>query len=95
MSLDYRGEDFTATATVANPDLINGSGVMVLHYLQSITTNLALGAEIAYQAGTQIPGGEIAILSAAARLVPFISIKIFIYSEQRFVQFVISSKAAV
>lgn len=67
MSLDYRGEDFTATATVANPDLINGSGVMVLHYLQSITTNLALGAEIAYQAGTQIPGGEIAILSAAAR----------------------------
>lgn len=67
MSLDYRGDDFTATATVANPDLINGSGVLVLHYLQSITNNLALGAEIAYQAGAQIPGGEIAILSAAGR----------------------------
>lgn len=53
--------------TVANPDLLNGTGVGVLHYLQSITTNLALGAELAYQAGPQIPGGEIAILSAAAR----------------------------
>lgn len=67
MSLDYRGDDFTATATVANPDIINGSGVAVLHYLQSVTSNLALGAELAYQAGPQIPGGEIAILSAAAR----------------------------
>ncbi|KAH0819666.1 hypothetical protein GEV33_003125 [Tenebrio molitor] len=59
--------DYTASVTVANPDIIAGSGVMVLHYLQAVTPRLALGSELAYQKGPGIPGGEIALLSAAAK----------------------------
>lgn len=67
LTTDYRGKDFTASLTVANPDLINESGVAVAHYLQSVTRNLALGGELAYQYGRQVPGGEIAVLAAAGR----------------------------
>lgn len=66
-SLDYRGDDYTATVTLGNPNIFTNSGVVVLHYLQSVTQNLALGAELAYQRGPQVPTGEIAVLSAAAR----------------------------
>lgn len=65
--MNYKGDDFTASCTVANPDIINGSGVVVLHYLQSVTSKLALGSELAYQKGTGIPGGEIALLSIASK----------------------------
>lgn len=65
--MNYKGSDYTASMTVANPDLINGSGVVVLHYLQAITSSLALGSELAYQRGSAIPGGEIALLSVAAK----------------------------
>lgn len=67
--MHYRGSDYTASMTVANPDIISGSGVVVLHYLQAVTSRLALGTEIAYQKGPGIPGGEIALLSAAAKSV--------------------------
>ncbi|KAG5891690.1 hypothetical protein JTB14_021160 [Gonioctena quinquepunctata] len=67
LTLNYRGSDYTASCTVANPDIINGSGVVVLHYLQAVTSRLALGSEIAYQKGPGIPGGEIALLSAAGK----------------------------
>ena len=36
-SLDYTGQDFTASATLANPDIITGSGVLAVQYLQSMT----------------------------------------------------------
>ncbi|XP_066600800.1 mitochondrial import receptor subunit TOM40 homolog 1 [Prorops nasuta] len=67
MTSDYRGDAFTASVTVGNPDLINGSGIMVLHYLQSITSSLSLGGELAYQRGPGIPGGQITVVSAAGR----------------------------
>lgn len=67
LTTNYRGHDYTASCTVVNPDIINSSGVVVLHYLQSVTTRLALGTELAYQKGPGIPGGEIALLSAAAK----------------------------
>jgi mitochondrial import receptor subunit TOM40 len=67
LTTDYRGSDFTASLTVGNPNLINNSGVFVSHYLQSVTQKLALGAELAYQYGPAVPGGEIAIVSGAAR----------------------------
>lgn len=67
LTLNYKGSDYTASCTVANPDIINGSGVVVLHYLQAVTARLALGSELAYQKGPGIPGGEIALLSAAAK----------------------------
>ena len=36
-TLDYTGKDFTASATLANPDILSGSGVLALQYLQSMT----------------------------------------------------------
>ncbi|KAJ8910017.1 hypothetical protein NQ315_003983 [Exocentrus adspersus] len=67
LTLNYKGYDYTASCTIANPDIISGSGVLVLHYLQAVTSKLALGSELAYQKGPGIPGGEIALLSAAAK----------------------------
>ena len=66
-STDYRGRDFTSSLTMANIDLINDTGVIVGHYLQSVTPRVALGAELAYQYGAQVPGGQIAILSVAGK----------------------------
>ncbi|EAT41347.1 AAEL007001-PA [Aedes aegypti] len=67
LTTDYKGQDFTASLTVGNPNILNNSGVMVAHYLQAVTNKLALGGELAYQYGPQVPGGQIAIMSAAAR----------------------------
>lgn len=67
LTTDYRGKDYTASFTVGNPDIINESGVFVAHYLQTVAPRLALGAEIAYQYGAQVPGGEIAVVSLAGR----------------------------
>lgn len=67
LSTDYRGDDFTATLTVGNPNLINNSGVIVAHYLQAVTKKLALGGELAYQYGQNVPGGQIAVVSAVAK----------------------------
>lgn len=48
-------------------DMVSSLGLLVAHYLQRITPSLALGAEIMYQRGQQVPGGEIAIMSLAGR----------------------------
>ncbi|KAL1516122.1 hypothetical protein ABEB36_000043 [Hypothenemus hampei] len=67
LTLNYKGNDYTASLTMANPDIINNSGVVVMHYLQAVTSRLSLGTELAYQRGPAVPGGEIALLSAAAK----------------------------
>ncbi|CAG2180040.1 unnamed protein product, partial [Oppiella nova] len=67
LTTDYRGRDFTASLTLGNIDLINSSGVAVLHYLQNVSERVALGGELAYQYGPQVPGYEIAALSLAGR----------------------------
>ncbi|CAM6032222.1 unnamed protein product [Sphagnum compactum] len=67
LTTDYKGLDYTASLTVGNPNIINNSGVIVAHYLQAVTAKVALGGELAYQYGPAVPGGEIAIVSAAAR----------------------------
>lgn len=67
MTADYRGDLYTASLTLGNPDVLHGSGVAVAHYLRAITKHLSLGAELAYQASPQLPGGHIAIVSVAAR----------------------------
>ncbi|KAJ8686155.1 hypothetical protein QAD02_021949 [Eretmocerus hayati] len=67
ISTDYRGESYSLSLTVGNPDIINNSGLAVLHYLQSVTPNLALGGELVYQQGPGIPGGYISVVSAAGR----------------------------
>merc|ERR1719452_98221 len=67
LTSDYKGSDFTASLTMGNPDFLSGTGMGILHYLQSVTPKLALGAELAYQAAPQIPGGHIGVLSAVGR----------------------------
>ncbi|XP_012254708.1 mitochondrial import receptor subunit TOM40 homolog 1 [Athalia rosae] len=67
MTSDYRGDTYTVSVTLGNPDIISGSGVLVTHYLQSITPSLAVGGELAYQRGPGVPGGHIAVVSAAGR----------------------------
>lgn len=67
MTNDYRGDTYTASLTLGNPDILNGSGVLVMHYLQSITPSIALGGELAYQRGPGLPGGQIVVVSAAGR----------------------------
>lgn len=67
LTADYRGPSYTASGTLGNIDILNNSGVIVAHYLQNVLPNVALGAELAYQYGPQVPGGEIAVLSMAGR----------------------------
>lgn len=67
LTTDYKGADYTASLTIGNPNIINESGVLVGHYLQSVTKQLALGGELAYQYGPAVPGGQMAVMSAAAR----------------------------
>uniref|UniRef100_A0A069DSL0 Putative mitochondrial import receptor subunit tom40 isoform 1 n=1 Tax=Panstrongylus megistus TaxID=65343 RepID=A0A069DSL0_9HEMI len=65
--VDYKGRNYTTSFTVCNPDIIGVSGVFVGHYLQSVSKNLDLGAELAYQRSPQLPGSQIAVTSLAAR----------------------------
>ncbi|KAG9482114.1 hypothetical protein GDO78_011029 [Eleutherodactylus coqui] len=61
---EYRGEDFTAAVTLGNPDILVGSGIVVAHYLQSVTPSLALGGELVYH---RRPGEEGTVMSLAGR----------------------------
>lgn len=67
LTADFKDHDYTASLTLGNTDIVNGSGVAVLHYLQSITSKVAAGAELAYQYGSQVPGSEMAVISLAGR----------------------------
>nr|XP_033770124.1 mitochondrial import receptor subunit TOM40 homolog isoform X2 [Geotrypetes seraphini] len=61
---EYRGDDFTGAITLGNPDILTGSGILVTHYLQSITPSLALGGELVYH---RRPGEEGSVMSLAGR----------------------------
>ncbi|KFO33598.1 Mitochondrial import receptor subunit TOM40 like protein [Fukomys damarensis] len=61
---EYRGADFTAAITLGNPDVLVGSGILVAHYLQSITPCLALGGELVYH---RRPGEEGTVMSLAGK----------------------------
>ncbi|XP_071749905.1 mitochondrial import receptor subunit TOM40 homolog 2-like [Lepeophtheirus salmonis] len=64
---DYTRDNYTVYFTLGNPDLSNGTGVLVTNYLQAITRNLSLGAKLAYQSTSQLPGGHMAAISLAGR----------------------------
>ncbi|XP_066590659.1 mitochondrial import receptor subunit TOM40 homolog 1-like [Prorops nasuta] len=66
-TMEYRSDDFTAGITLADPNIIEQHGTLVLHYLQSITSRIALGAEIACIRGSQIPGGQQTLMCGALR----------------------------
>ncbi|OWK50921.1 Mitochondrial import receptor subunit TOM40B [Lonchura striata] len=61
---EYRGDESTAALTLGNPDLLAGSGILVAHFLQSVTARLVLGAELVYH---RRPGEEGAILTLAGK----------------------------
>lgn len=67
LTADWRSDDFTASVTMGNPDLLNGSGVIVSQYLQNVSSNLALGAELLYQFGPTVPGRQLGVYTVAAR----------------------------
>lgn len=69
MTSDYLGDACTLSLTVGNPDPLNASGIMVMHYLQSLTPSLALGAELAHQRNPSLPDGHVTVLSAVGRYV--------------------------
>ena len=46
---DYSGLDYTLNGKVINPSPLDGSGIYVGSYLQSVSKNLALGVETLYQ----------------------------------------------
>lgn len=62
--MEYRGADFTTAVTLGNPDILVGSGLLVTHYLQSITPSLALGGELVYH---RRPGEEGTVTSFLGR----------------------------
>ncbi|CAK9821040.1 Mitochondrial import receptor subunit TOM40 homolog 1 [Anthophora plagiata] len=66
-SLEYRTNDCTIAVTLANPKLIKKQGTVVIHFLQSITSRIALGAEIACLRGSRIPGGQQTVMCVAFR----------------------------
>ncbi|CAG4985180.1 unnamed protein product [Colias eurytheme] len=66
-TLEYKGSDYTLAMAFGKPDFSEKSAVVVGHYLQSVSKRLALGAELVYQSSARVMGGEIAIVSAAAR----------------------------
>lgn len=65
---DFRAPTYTASLTLGNPDVVHGTGVAVAHYLKSVAPWLSLGAELAYQASPQLPGGHLAVVSALGRV---------------------------
>uniref|UniRef100_A0A3B5QYN2 Translocase of outer mitochondrial membrane 40 like n=1 Tax=Xiphophorus maculatus TaxID=8083 RepID=A0A3B5QYN2_XIPMA len=54
---EYRGSDFTAAVTVANPDILRESVILVAHFLQSVSSGLVLGGELVYHRGRAEEGG--------------------------------------
>lgn len=61
---EWKGDDFTATVTLGNPDVLVNSGLVIAHYLQSITPALALGGELVYH---RRPGEEGSVMSLVGR----------------------------
>jgi len=67
LTSEYRGRYSTSSLTLANPDILSGSGVLVASYLRKITPRLDLGVEIVQQFTKQMPGGVSSALSYSAR----------------------------
>ncbi|KLO10666.1 hypothetical protein SCHPADRAFT_921997 [Schizopora paradoxa] len=48
MEHDYLGQDYSINVKALNPYPVNMSGIVIGNYLQSVTKNLALGAEVLF-----------------------------------------------
>ncbi|CAO3565213.1 unnamed protein product [Mortierella alpina] len=65
MEQDYNGQDFNLNLKAVNPSPVEGTGIFIGSYLQSVTPHLALGAEAVYQRPT--PGQEDTTYSYVAK----------------------------
>lgn len=63
LSVERRGRYSTLGVTIANPNLVAKSGVIVGQYLRRITENLDLGVEMVYQRDRVIPGSFLSVVS--------------------------------
>ena len=57
-------KDANLSVVTADPDILNGNGMMIIHYLQAITPKLAIGSELLYQRGA---ARQQAIMALAGR----------------------------
>uniref|UniRef100_A0A3Q2E490 Translocase of outer mitochondrial membrane 40 like n=1 Tax=Cyprinodon variegatus TaxID=28743 RepID=A0A3Q2E490_CYPVA len=64
---EYRGSDFTAAVTVANPDILRESVILVAHFLQSVSSSLVLGGELVYHRGRAEEGGILTLAGQYSR----------------------------
>ncbi|CAB1442674.1 unnamed protein product [Pleuronectes platessa] len=64
---EYRGNDFTAAVTVANPDVLRESVILVAHFLQSVSSGLVLGGELVYHRGRSEEGGILTLAGQYSR----------------------------
>lgn len=64
---DYRGRDFTGSLSLGQIDIVRNSGIVVCQYLQSVTKAISLGAELMYQKGQQLPGGQVPVLTVGGK----------------------------
>ncbi|XP_012252593.1 mitochondrial import receptor subunit TOM40 homolog 1-like [Athalia rosae] len=67
LTTEYRSDNCTLSLSMAEPNFIKQHGTMVFHYLQSITSRIALGCEVACHRGLKVPGGQQSIMSGALR----------------------------
>nr|CAB3267165.1 mitochondrial import receptor subunit TOM40 homolog [Phallusia mammillata] len=57
-------KDSTISVVTADPDPLNGTGMLIVHYLQAITPRISMGSELLYQRGG---GRQQAMLTLAGR----------------------------
>lgn len=64
---DYVGKDFTASIKSYNPSLLDGglTGILIGHYLQSVTKSLSVGLEAVWQRQSMVTAPEAAVSYAA------------------------------
>ncbi|KAJ1647902.1 translocase of outer mitochondrial membrane [Coemansia erecta] len=46
---EYTGSDYTANIKAINPSMVDGTGIYLANYLQSITPKFSIGSELLYQ----------------------------------------------
>ncbi|CAB0043884.1 unnamed protein product [Trichogramma brassicae] len=64
---EYRANDATLSATLVDPCLLRREGVLLLQYLQAVTSRIALGAEIAYNRNSNVAGAQQTNIAGALR----------------------------
>ncbi|PIA16670.1 hypothetical protein COEREDRAFT_81036 [Coemansia reversa NRRL 1564] len=65
---EYTGSDYTSNVKAINPSLVDGTGIYMANYLQSITSKLGIGAELLYQ--SPLPKVQETSISFAMRYQP-------------------------